>query len=157
MRKVIKVIGGLRSVGIPVYLAGRWQQKCIDRWKEEASKQRAMFLVMNQWTNVKQANRNLEEYFLKNELRKIAIYGMGLMGQQLIKELKDSSIETAYGIDRNSDGIVSGIKVVTMDEELADVDAVVVTVLKEFDEIRDALTKKLNCSVVAIEDILNEF
>lgn len=79
------------------------------------------------------------------------------MGQQLIKELKDSSIETAYGIDRNSDGIVSGIKVVTMDEELADVDAVVVTVLKEFDEIRDALTKKLNCSVVAIEDILNEF
>ena len=112
---------------------------------------------MNQWTNVKQANRNLEEYFLKNELRKIAIYGMGLMGQQLIKELKDSSIETAYGIDRNSDGIVSGIKVVTMDEELADVDAVVVTVLKEFDEIRDALTKKLNCSVVAIEDILNEF
>ena len=157
MRKGIKVIGGLMSVGIPVYLAGRWQQKCIDRWKEEASKQRAMFLVMNQWTNVKQANRNLEEYFLKNELRKIAIYGMGLMGQQLIKELKDSSIETAYGIDRNSDGIVSGIKVVTMDEDLADVDAVVVTVLKEFDEIRDALTKKLNCSVVAIEDILNEF
>ena len=157
MRKGIKVIGGLMSVGIPVYLAGRWQQKCIDRWKEEASKQRAMFLVMNQWTNVKQANRILEEYFLKNELRKIAIYGMGLMGQQLIKELKDSSIETAYGIDRNSDGIVSGIKVVTMDEELADVDAVVVTVLKEFDEIRDALTKKLNCSVVAIEDILNEF
>lgn len=157
MRKGIKVIGGLMSVGIPVYLAGRWQQKCIDRWKEEASKQRAMFLVMNQWTNVKQANRNLEEYFLKNELRKIAIYGMGLMGQQLIKELKDSSIETAYGIDRNSDGIVSGIKVVTMDEELADVDAVVVTVLKEFDEIRDALTKKLNCSVVAIGDILNEF
>ena len=157
MRKGIKVIGGLMSVGIPVYLAGRWQQKCIDRWKEEASKQRAMFLVMNQWTNVKQANRTLEEYFLKNELRKIAIYGMGLMGQQLIKELKDSSIETAYGIDRNSDGIVSGIKVVTMDEELADVDAVVVTVLKEFDEIRDALTKKLNCSVVAIEDILNEF
>lgn len=157
MRKGIKVIGGLMSVGIPVYLAGRWQQKCIDRWKEEASKQRAMFLVMNQWTNVKQANRNLEEYFLKNELRKIAIYGMGLMGQQLIKELKDSSIETAYGIDLNSDGIVSGIKVVTMDEELADVDAVVVTVLKEFDEIRDALTKKLNCSVVAIEDILNEF
>ena len=157
MRKGIKVIGGLMSVGIPVYLAGRWQQKCIDRWKEEASKQRAMFLVMNQWTNVKQANRNLEEYFLKNELRKIAIYGMGLMGQQLINELKHSSIETAYGIDRNSDGIVSGIKVVTMDEELADVDAVVVTVLKEFDEIRDALTKKLNCSVVAIEDILNEF
>ena len=86
MRKGIKVIGGLMSVGIPVYLAGRWQQKCIDRWKEEASKQRAMFLVMNQWTNVKQANRNLEEYFLKNELRKIAIYGMGLMGQQLIKD-----------------------------------------------------------------------
>lgn len=157
MRKSVKVIGSLMGVGVPVYLAGRWQQRCIDRWKEEARKQRAMFLVMNQWINIKQANRNLEEYFLKNGLKKIAIYGMGPMGQQLVKELEDSSVETVYGIDQNSDKIFAGIRVVKMDDELADVDAVVVTVIKEFDAIREALMEKLNCPVIAIEDVLNEF
>lgn len=157
MKKNIKVIGSLLGIGITIYMAGSWQQKCIDRWREESRKQRAMFLLMNQWINIKQENRNLEEYFLKNKLKKIAIYGMGPMGQRLVKELKDSSIETAYGIDQNSDRIFTSIKLVKMEEKLADVDAVVVTVVKEFDTIRDALMKKLSCPVIAIEDILNEF
>lgn len=157
MRKSIKVVGGLVSAGIPVYLAGRWQQKCIDCWKEEARKQRAMFLLMNQWINIRQENRNLEEYFLKNGLKKIAVYGMGPIGERLVKELRDSSVETAYGIDRNSDRIFADIRVVKMDDDLDDVDAVVVTVIKEFDAIREALMEKIHCPVIAIEDILNEF
>ena len=157
MKKSIKVIGSLFGVGIPVYLMGRWQQKCIDRWKEEARKQRAMFLLMNQWIRIKQGNRSLEEYFVKNGYKRIAIYGMGPMGEQLVKELRNSSIETAYGIDQNSDRIFAGIKVVKMDDELTGVDAVVVTVVKDFDAIREALMEKLDCPVVAIEDVLNEF
>lgn len=157
MRKGMKVIGKLIGVGIPVFLAGRWQQRCIDRWKDEARKQRAMYLLMSQWINIKQAGRNLEEYFTKNEYKKIAIYGMGPMGLRLVKELKGTSIEIVYGIDQNSDNIFAGIKVVKQDDELDDVDAVVVTVIKEFDMIREGLLKKLNCSVIAIEDILNEF
>lgn len=157
MRKGMKVIGKLIAVGIPVFLAGRWQQKCIDHWKDESRKQRAMYLLMSQWINIKQAGRSLEEYFTKNEYKKIAIYGMGPMGLQLVKELKNSSIETAYGIDQNSDKIFAGIKVVKMDDELADVDVVVVTVIKGFDAIREGLQEKLACPVVPIEDILNEF
>jgi len=157
MRKGIKVIGKLIAVGIPVFLAGRWQQRCIDYWKDESRKQRAMYLLMSQWINIKQAGRSLEEYFAKNEYKKIAIYGMGPMGKQLVKELKNSSIETIYGIDRSSDQIFASIKVVNMNDEFADVDAVVVTVVKGFDEIREALLKKINCPIIAIEDILNEF
>lgn len=157
MKKGMKLIGKLVGVGIPVFLVGRWQQKCIDRWKDESRKQRAMYLLMSQWINIKQAGRCLEEYFIKNEYKKIAIYGMGPIGLQLVKELKNSPIETAYGIDQNSDRIFAGIKVVKMDDELADVDAVVVTVVKGFDGIREALLEKLTCPVIPIEDILNEF
>lgn len=136
---------------------GRWQQKCIDRWREESRKQRAMFLIMNQWVNLKQDKRNLAEYFQKNGYQKIAIYGMGPIGLRLVKELKDSSIEVSYGIDQNSDSIFAGIRVVKMDDVLADVDVVVVTVIKEFDAIREALLEKLTCPIVAVEDVLNEF
>lgn len=120
-------------------------------------KNRAMFVLMDQWTNIKQNGRNLEEYFFKNEYYRIAVYGMGVLGQRLIKELDNSKIQIAYGIDKNRDIVYTNLKVVTMEDELKKVDAVVVTVVKEFDAIQEKLLKKIECQVIAIEDILGEF
>ena len=78
------------------------------------------------------------------------------MGLRLVKELKNSEIEIAYGIDRNAANIYSEIKLVTIEENLPDVDAVVVTLVDGFDKVRDMLSKRLSCPVIAIEDIINE-
>ena len=157
MKKIAKIIVGLAGVGGLVYFVAWWQQKCIDRWKEQAEKNRAMFVLMDQWANIKQNGRNLEEYFLKNEYYRIAVYGMGILGQRLIKELDNSKIQIVYGIDKNRDMVYTNLEVVTMEDELEKVDAVVVTVVKEFDAIRETLLKKLECQVIAIEDILGEY
>lgn len=157
MKKGIKVLCGLFGVGIPVCSALICQQKCIDCWKEESEKQRAMFLLMNQWTRIKQEGENLEKFFLENDYKKIAVYGMGAIGQRLVKELKDSKIEVVYGIDRDKSMMSTNITVKTMDEKLGKVDVVVVTVLKEFDVICKAILQKLNCEVLPIEDIINQF
>ncbi len=157
MKKIVKIIGGLSGVGGLIYLVAGWQQKCIDRWKEQAEKNRAMFILMDQWVNIRQRGRNLEEYFLKNEYHRIAVYGMGVLGKRLIRELDNSKIQVAYGIDRNRDMVYTDLEVVTTEDELKKVDAVVVTVVKDFDAIREALSKKMECQVIAIEDILGEF
>lgn len=74
----------------------------------------------------------------------------------LLKELKDSEIEVLYGIDRNAADIYSEIKVVTLDNTLQEVDAVVVTLLDGFEEVYEVLSGKLSCPIIAIEDIINE-
>lgn len=155
MKKGVKILCALVGVGIPVYYAVGWQQRCIDRWKEEAEKQRAMFLLMSQWANLKQEGRSLEEYFLKNGYKKIAVYGMGVLGQRLAKELKASEIEIAYGIDNNRDIAFCDFPVISMKEDFLDADAIVVTVIKEFDVIREALLEKISSPVIAIEDVLD--
>lgn len=156
IRKIIKVCGVWIGNMVLIYYITKWQQNCINVWKEQAEKNRGMFVLMNQWTNIKQEKRNLEEYFINNRYFRIAVYGMGDIGKRLIKELRDSEIKVAYGIDRNCNNIYSNIKVMNMDDNLAEVDAVVVTVIKEFDAIRGELLKRLNCPVIAIEDVLNE-
>ena len=157
MKKTVKIIGALAGVGGLLYFVAGWQQKCIDRWKEQAEKNRAMFVLMDRWANIRQNGRCLEEYFLKNEYYRIAVYGLGVMGQRLIKELDNSKIEIAYGIDKNEDMAYTNLEVVTMEDELKQVDAVVVTVVKEFDAIRERLMEKTECQVIALEDILGEF
>lgn len=157
MKKTVKIIGALAGVGGLLYFVAGWQQKCIDRWKEQAEKNRAMFVLMDRWANIRQNGRCLEEYFLKNEYYRIAVYGLGVMGQRLIKEFDNSKIEIAYGIDKNEDMAYTNLEVVTMEDELKQVDAVVVTVVKEFDAIRERLMEKTECQVIALEDILGEF
>ena len=133
-----------------------WQQRCIEQWKVQANKNRGMFMLMNQWVNVKQDGKSLKDYFLKNDYLKIAVYGMGDIGKRLAKELKNSDVEVVYGIDQNKDIRYSDIQIVSVSDHLANVDAVVVTVLDKFYEISDVLAKKIHCPVLAIEDILNE-
>lgn len=134
----------------------RLQQNCINNWKTQANKNRGLFLLMNQWINLKQDEKKVEEYFIQKNLKRIAIYGMGYVGKRLVKELKRTEIEVVYGIDRNAADIFSEIELVTMDDDLEDVDAVVVTLVDEYDTVCDILSQKVKCPVIAIEDIINE-
>lgn len=132
------------------------QQKCINKWKEQANKNRSLFLLMDQWVKIKQEGKRLENFFGRNNFKKIAIYGMSNVGKRLIKELKDSEIKIAYGIDKNAENICSEIKLVTINEELENVDAVVITLVNDFEDVREILLKKLRCPIIVIEDIVNE-
>lgn len=134
----------------------RLQQSYIKNWKKESRKNSGLFLLMNQWVNLKQDGKGIEQYFIQSNLKRIAIYGMGHIGRRLIKELKGTEVEVIYGIDRNAADIYSEIELVTMDDEFKDVDAVVVTLVDEYEAIYKMLSQKISCPILAIEDIINE-
>ena len=58
-----------------------------------------------------------------------------------MKELENSEIEIAYGIDRNAKTIRSNIKLLSMEDNFTEVDAVIVTIIKDFDLIYEKLIK----------------
>ena len=121
-----------------------------------SNKHLGLFLMMNQWVKVKQEGKNLSDYFEKNGYKKIAIYGMSYAGETLVEELKNSNIEIAYGIDQKANSIYAEIDIVSVYDDLEDVDAVVVTAISFFDEIEEKLNEKLNCPILSLEDILYE-
>ena len=132
------------------------QQGCINRWKKQANKDRGLFLLMNQLVNLKQDEKRIENYFIHNKLKRIAIYGMSYVGKRLVKELKDTEVEVIYGIDRDAANIYSEIELVTIDADLKEVDAVVVTSIDEYNAIYNMLSQRIRCPIIAIEDIINE-
>lgn len=146
----------LVSFGMASAFLIKLQQGCIDYWRKQANKNRGLFLLMDQWVCLKQDGRKIERYFIKNNLKRIAIYGMSYVGKRLSKELKCSEVEVIYGIDRNASIIYSEIELVTMDADLEDVDAIVVTSVDEYDSICSMLSQKISCPIIAIEDVVNE-
>lgn len=130
----------------------------FDRYmiKQGSDKHLALFLMMNQWVKVKQDGKNLASYFEKNEYKRIAIYGMSHVGKTLLDELNGTSIQVAYCIDQNVDKIRAEIDILSMGDELKPVDAVVVTAITFFDEIKKRLSEKVKCPIISLKDILDE-
>ncbi len=130
--------------------------KKTDVQRKMSEKHLALFMLMNQWVAVKQEGKNLADYFVKRGYKIIAIYGMSYVGERLLEELRGSDIQIKYGIDQRAGAIYSDIEVVTMEDELTSVDAIVVTPVFFYDEIEEKLSKKTDCPILSIEDILYE-
>ncbi|MCI8596978.1 MAG: hypothetical protein HFJ10_00810 [Lachnospiraceae bacterium] len=155
-KQVIAIFSALTGAAVGAAAMKKIFRIETDKAKTLSDKHWAMFLMMNQWIQAKQEGKSLEEYFIKNNYKKIAVYGMSYVGERLIEELKGSEIKVAYGIDRNAGGLYADVDIVSPDDSLEDVDAVIVTSIFYMEEIEMDLSDKLSCPIVSLEDILNE-
>ena len=157
MKKIVasllSIVGGAAVASIVVKKVMEGE---IEKQEHMSDKHLALFQMMDQWVAVKQQGKNLADYFEKKQYKSIAIYGMSYAGQRLVEELESSNIQIKYGIDKNADSICSDIDIVTMENELDVVDAVVVTPITFFDEIEKELSERVDCSIMSLEDILYE-
>ena len=153
---VFSILSALAGMFAGAVAVRKMASEKITRTKSMSDKHLELFKVMTQWVQVKQEGKNLASYLEENGYKTIAIYGMSYAGETLVYELKDSGITVVYGIDNNSDFIFSDMKIVTMEDDLEKVDAIVVTAITFFDEIEKALSEKTDCPVISLEEILYE-
>lgn len=146
---IVGVAGGAVAVG-------NIEGKKVRAWKNMSDKHLELFLLMNEWMKTKQEGKHVKGYFEKNSYRSVAVYGLSYVGERLIDELRDSGIEIKYAIDRNADSIYADIDVHSPEDKLPEVDVIVVTAIRFFDEIYNNLAGTVSCPIVSFEDILYE-
>ena len=128
----------------------------INDTQRMSDKHLALFLMMNQWVKVKQEGKNLASYFEQNGYKRIAVYGMSYAGETLLDELNGTNVQVVYGIDKKADKLYAGVDILTIEEDLDEVDAVVVTAITFFDEIKEKLSARINRPILSLEDVLYE-
>lgn len=133
---------------------GKLMNKKVTEKVKLSDKHLTLFLMMNQWVRIKQEGKSIAGYFEENGYHSIAVYGMSYVGETFIKEMEASNIEILYGIDKNVSNILSEITVASVDDELEEVDAIVVTAITFFDEIEQILSKRVKCPIISLEDII---
>lgn len=121
--------------------------------KKNTGKYLTLFRWMNQYVVTKQVGKSIIEYFKKNGYKKIAIYGMSHMGQRIIDDLENSDVEVLYGIDKRADRLSCELPIYKPEEDYPNVDVIVVTAY-DFDEISNYLQEKVDCEIVAFDDII---
>lgn len=126
----------------------------IDKYKKLSDKHLSLFLLMNQWVKVKQNGKRLSLFLEEKGYAKIAIYGMSYVGETLLDELREGQIQVAYAIDKQADGLYTDLKVVLPEDHLEEVDAIIVTAVSFFGDIKEMLSKKVSCPIISLDDLL---
>ncbi len=117
-----------------------------------------LFRVLSDWMTLREQGKYVEDYLHKSGVHNGAIYGYGHLGRHLSAELKACNFPINYIIDRNAKYIDTQIQIKTLDEDMEDVDAVVIAILKDNNSrtIETDILQKMNTKVLWLTDILSE-
>lgn len=152
------IIGYLIMVIIIINLTKK--NKLLQVKNEKASNQISKFQeyyqLMDQWMMNQEQGLTTANYFEKNGYKTIAIYGMGILGKHLYMELVKSNINVLYAIDQKGDSEFPNLHIHKLEDNLDEVDAVIITVTVSYGEIASKLEKKLNCSMISLEEVICE-
>ncbi len=157
MKKKVAVISGIMGAVFGTGLLFKTERDQGQKIKELETLNRkndAILRVFAKWMKLKQKGNSISKYLNENGYKSIAIYGMHYLGECLLDELKGSSVEVKYAIDRNAQQITADVDVITLDDNPQKVDAIIVTAFWFFDEIENEILEIIDCPVLSLEDII---
>lgn len=155
MCKVVTACTGL-MIGILLGCCGMnaFQQYHKRIYYKRISHEKQYLNVMHQWLILKEKNMSLADLLKKYHVNNVAVYGMGIFGRHIVRELENSGIIVSYGIDQKRMEAYKDIVVYVPDDSLQKVDAVINTVVWAHREIEQLLGAKLGCPVFNLEELV---
>lgn len=109
--------------------------------------------VANSWLYQRDAKKRIADSLYALGIKRVAIYGMGDLGQHLLFELEETGIEVAYIVDRDNNIKSYGYPVYTPCDTLPDVDAMIITAIQSYDKICNLLKNQMSTQFMCITDL----
>lgn len=151
---MIAVLSALAGAVVGITGTGKICITNTNKVQNMSEKYLELFLLMNQWVKIKQEGKSIANYLIYKKYKTISIYGISYAGETLLDELKNTNIKIAYAIDQNADNICSEVKILSPNDKLPAVDAIIVTPVYFFDSIKEKLEARTNADILSLEDII---
>lgn len=147
---------GLLVTAIPVLVLAELQRvdRIVMRHLRSEDKYKQYYRLFEAWTRIHQQDRDLDPFFQELKIKTIAVYGNGEFSKRFAEDMKKSKVKICYYIDRNADQIIDDVPVLSLEEKLPEVDAVIVTIIDEFESISKRLKEVCDYSIYSLEDVI---
>ena len=126
----------------------------LKSYQEQIEKITLYYQILNMWLEMKQKGQSGVTYLQEKKINRIAIYGMKELGERFYEEIKNTGIEVVCVIDQNPDDVIGDFVVISPEQRIPNVDAVVVTAEYYFPEISKQLKEKVNCPIYSLLGVL---
>lgn len=148
-----------RQISMREYLDGGFSVKIEDRKISDMPELSAylkfykMFHTMLNWMRIRNKGLRVSDFLREKKYFKIAIYGMGYLGECLYDELYGGDIKISYGIDRLALDFKKELPIFKFEDNLPEVDAIIVTVSGGEKELIRKIGKKFGGPVITLNEI----
>lgn len=112
--------------------------------------------IFDKWLSLKEKEVSLAQYFERNEISSVAIYGMGRLGKHLLSDLQQSQISVEFVIDKRQEIKNIDLPIYNIEAAPVDVDTVVVALDYEYEKVIRELKEKGFKNVLLIENVIDE-
>ncbi len=125
------------------------QANVINRYK-------SYWKLFDKWLYYLEKGVKIETYFTKNNYRRIVIYGMGMVGKHLLRQLEGTSVEVVCGMDIRAESISAAVPVLKIGMSLEEIDVIVSCVTYGGEKIAQQLNQVYdNIPIITVEEILD--
>ena len=124
----------------------------------DLQRHRYLFNVAVHFLNCVQEEYSFREYFEKNNVKNVAVYGLGIVGKSLIYQLEKEGVNISYVVDRIVGNIGEKYICYRPEEEFTYTDMLIVTSYG-YESIKERLSgsnSKNIRKIVSIDEILGE-
>ena len=133
-------------------------RKAEEAWKL-VGKNEQILQIERMWIALRQDERDIASFLAAKGLYKVAIYGYGVLGRLLLRELTNSRVRVKYIIDEKKLKIEKGADMPTIlskSESLKcvnNMDAIIVTAVSAYEGIKQELEKKTNVKIINLGEL----
>ena len=114
--------------------------------------------IMDLWMDLMESGLRVSDTLIKRGIKNVVIFGMGILGKHLYKQLHDSNIRVSAVIENRKKLVIDGVFSGTYDEFMSnniDTDAFVITAVNNRSDIINMLKTKYNsCYYYGIDELL---
>lgn len=153
---LIFVCGLLIGVVLCALFILRWNNSYRKKNESDLERYVGNYNLVGEWLSMIERGSSLEKNLKKMGVNSVGIYGMGMLGAHCYSQLKSSDIDVKCVIDKKNILGVYSVKKCKGDEKIEDVDAIIITPLFYYNEIKEELTKNNNIRVISLQDVINE-
>lgn len=121
---------------------------------EVNAKYKLIIGILDKWLTLKNRNINLSSYFDRNDMQRIGVYGLGVLGEHFLSELEDSNISIEYLVDKRDYISWKNLQCFKPTDSLPEVDCLVIIPFWDFEEVHNQISEKIQMKCISIEQII---
>lgn len=118
-------------------------------------KYKIYYQMLASWMGLLEKGERISSYLEKNGYNRVAVYGGHDVGQHLVEQLQETEVCVGYIIDRDCSFIKKGVlPVYHPDDLLPKTDAIIVTPVWDYPNIKEKLSVKISCPIISLQEII---
>lgn len=122
-------------------------------FRKQRNQNKEIYLLLLQWLTMKIDGKSIEQKLLNQGIHNIIIYDMGILGDQLLYELRESQeINIVYAVDKNPGNASLRIRTKRDIDNLDNIDAIIVSDI--FKDINTLGIEKENKKVILLSSLV---